>query len=315
MHEINWGLPVISYLFLAGLGAGAVTVSASVLLRKGGFVGASRFAIARCGALIGPFPIMLGTFLLVFELGQPFRALNLFKVINLSPMSIGSWFLAIFMVISIVYAITFLPGSAGGPDDRFRKARRALAWVCIPFGIGVAIYTGILLGAMPARPFWNSPILAGLFLLSALSTGTAMILLFGAVFRRNSDDPALRADYENSSYLLITTDALLIAGELLILFLFIMFAHLTIGDVRYAMATILPGGHLAVAFWGLVVISGLVIPFVVELFQIVPKLVYGKQFKTTLAMEVAVSSAILIGGFALRYIIVVAGQITASSAL
>ena len=43
MHEINWSYPVIFYLFLAGLGAGAVTVSASVLLRKGGFVGASRF--------------------------------------------------------------------------------------------------------------------------------------------------------------------------------------------------------------------------------------------------------------------------------
>ncbi len=81
MHEINWGLPVIFYLFLAGLGAGAVTVSGSVLLRKGGF-GSSRFAVARCGALIGPIPVMLGTFLIVFELGQPFRALNLFKVIN-----------------------------------------------------------------------------------------------------------------------------------------------------------------------------------------------------------------------------------------
>lgn len=315
MHEINWGLPVISYLFLAGLGAGAVTVSASVLLRKGGFVGASRFAIARCGALIGPFPIMLGTFLLVFELGQPFRALNLFKVINLSPMSIGSWFLALFMVISVLYALTFLPGSAGKTDDRLRKTRRALAWVCIPFGIGVAIYTGILLGGMPSRPFWNSPILAGLFLLSALSTGTAMIMLMGTIFRRNSNDPALRADYENSSYLLITSDALLIGSELLILFLFIMFAHLTIGDVRYAIATILPGGQLAVAFWGLVVVLGLAIPFVIELFQIVPKLVYGKQFKTTLPLEVAMSAAILIGGFALRYVIVVAGQITSSTTL
>ncbi len=31
-------------------------------------------------------------------------------------------------------------------------------------GIAVAVYTGVLLGAMPARPFWNSPILAMLFL-------------------------------------------------------------------------------------------------------------------------------------------------------
>jgi formate-dependent nitrite reductase membrane component NrfD len=35
-EELVWGIPVIGYLFLAGVGAGAVTVSASVLLRGGG---------------------------------------------------------------------------------------------------------------------------------------------------------------------------------------------------------------------------------------------------------------------------------------
>ena len=221
MHELNWGLPVILYLFLAGLGAGAVTVSGSVMLRKGGF-GASRFAVARCGALVGPIPVMLGTFFIVFELGQPFRALNLFKLINLSPMSIGTWLLAAFIVISLLYALTFLPPSAG-PGDGLARLRRGLAWICVPSGISVAIYTGILLGAMPSRPFWNSPILAGLFLLSALSSGVAIIILMGVFFRRKSKDPAVRNDYHNSSYLLTASDALLIGGELAIIFLFIMF--------------------------------------------------------------------------------------------
>jgi formate-dependent nitrite reductase membrane component NrfD len=124
MHELTWGLPVIAYLFLAGVGGGAVTVSGSVLLRKGGF-GASRFAVARIGALIGPIPVMLGTFLIVFELGQPLRALNLFKIINLSPMSIGSWLLGVFTVLCTLYALTFLlPGA--GPGDRLapNHARR-----------------------------------------------------------------------------------------------------------------------------------------------------------------------------------------------
>lgn len=312
MHELHWGLPVIFYLYLAGLGAGAITVSGSVLLRKGGF-GASRFTVARCGALIGPIPVMLGTFLIVFELGQPFRALNLFKVINLSPMSIGTWLLAAFIVLSLLYALTFLPPSAGS-GDRLAPIRRALAWMCVPLGIGVAIYTGILLGAMPARPFWNSPILAGLFLLSALSSGVAAIVLMGVFFRRKDTNPAIRADYENSSYLLTTSDALLVGAELTVVFLFIMFAHLTIGDVRYAVGAIMPGGHLAGMFWGLVVFVGLLIPFFIELYQIVPKLLYGREFKTAVALEVIVPTAILIGGFALRYVIVVAGQLTAPSA-
>jgi len=313
MHEISWGLPVIAYLFLAGVGAGAVTVSASVLLRKGGF-GASRFAIARLGALIGPAPVMLGTFLIIFELGQPFRAMNLFKLINLSPMSIGSWLLSVFIVISLLYALTFVPPWAG-PGDRLAPLRRTLAWICIPMGIGVAIYTGVMLGAMPARPFWNSPILAGLFVLSALSSGVASIILLGVFFKNASTDPAVRADYDNSNYILVTSDALLLGAEMLVVFLFLMFGHLTIGDVRHAMAAILPGGQLAYMFWGLVVIVGLLIPFVIELFQILPRLLYEREFKTLVALEVIVPVAILVGGFALRYTIVIAGQITAPATL
>jgi len=313
MHELTWGLPVIAYFFLAGMGAGAVVVSGSVLLRKGGF-GASRFAVARSGALIGPFPVMLGTFLIVFELGQPFRALNLFHLINLSPMSIGSWFLNIFIMLSVLYAMTFLPPSAG-PGDKLSPYRRALAWICVPLGIGVAVYTGIMLGAMPARPLWNSPILSALFTLSALSSGVAVIILAGVIFRRKSKDIAIRGDYENSSYMLIASDALLLGSEMMVVFLFLLFGHLTIGDVRHAMSAILPGGELAVMFWGLVVMVGLLIPFIIEMVQIFPKLIHGRKFKSHVAIEVVVPLAILVGGFALRYAIVAAGQITAPATL
>ena len=107
--ELVWGMPVILYLFLAGLGAGTVTVSGSVLLRGGSGSTGRHSDIARYGALMGPLLVILGTCLIVFELGRPFRALNLFKVINLSPMNIGSWLLAVFITVSLLYALLFLP--------------------------------------------------------------------------------------------------------------------------------------------------------------------------------------------------------------
>jgi len=310
-HELNWGMPVILYLFLAGVGAGTVTVSASVLLRGGGGgFGGRHFAIARYGALIGPLPVIIGTSLLVFELGRPFRALNLFKLINLSPMNIGSWFLGLFIVVSVLYALLFLPW----PPiiwDRLQPWRKALAWICIPLGIGVALYTGIMLGAMPSRPFWNSPILALLFLVSALSTGIALIIFAQAMlYEPPPDNPAAEKRFHQSGYLLTASDLILIGFELMVIFLFIMFAYLTVGNVKYAVAVILPGGDLAAAFWLWVVVVGLLIPIIIELIYVVPKLLYHRDYESSRTADMVISLAVLAGGFMLRYVVVIAGQVT-----
>lgn len=312
--ELTWGMPVITYLYLAGVGAGMVTVSSSVLLRGGGGgFGGDHFTLARYGALLGPIPIMLGTALIVFELGRPFRALNLFKLINLSPMSIGSWLLTLFMLTSVFYALTFAPSflpQLKRLSDRLSPVRATLAWINVPMGIGVAVYTGIMLGAMPARPLWNSPILALLFLVSAISTGVAAIILARVFFHRKSPDAEVERQFHQSAYLLTATDVMLIGLELMVIFLFVLFAHLTIGNVKYAMAVILPGGEMAMMFWFWVVLIGLLLPGLVELAYVIPKLLYHRDYAAPKAVEVTVAVAVLIGGFMLRYIIVVAGQIT-----
>ena len=313
-HELTWGMPVILYLYLAGVGAGAVTVSASVLLRGGGGgFGGDHFTLARYGAIIGPLPVMIGTALIVFELGRPFRAFNLFKVINLSPMNIGSWLLLVFMFASAFYALAFLPTLLPKFErlgQRLAPLRVVLAWACVPLGIAVAVYTGVMLGAMPARPLWNSPILALLFLVSALSTGVAVLILARALFHKKGADPAIEQQYHQGAYLLTASDVMLIGFELLVIFLLLMFAHLTIGAPKYAIAVILPGGELAQSFWLWVVALGLVIPGLVELIYVAPKLLYHRDFAVPKSVEIAVSIAVLIGGFMLRYVIVVAGQIT-----
>jgi formate-dependent nitrite reductase membrane component NrfD len=328
-HELTWGLPVVLYLFLAGLGAGAVTISASVLLRSGDYHGGSFFKLARYGALIGPVPVILGTCFIIFELGRWDRAFNLFKVINLSPMSIGSWLLVLFIFCSLIYAFVFLPSFLprfAWLSRRLFPIMHALSWVNVPLGIGVAVYTGILLGAMPSRPLWNSPILALLFLVSALSTGIAIIILAQSLFHHRKD-PTVEAErriitrreatllrpgrriYE-IGYILTAFDALLISSELIVIFLFVMFAHLTVGNLKYAMAIILPGGEMAAMFWVWVVLVGLLIPGLLEMAYVIPKVVYQREFRIHQVSEILISVAVLIGGFMLRYIIVIAGQIT-----
>ena len=312
--ELTWGMPVILYLFLAGVGAGALTASASVLLRGGGGgFGGAHVEIARYGAFLAPLPLIVGCLALIFELGSFevgnwFRWINLYMVINLSPMSIGTWLLTFFIMVSVAYAYTFVP-NAPFLGERRQLLRVMLAWVSVPLGIATAVYTGILLGAMPARPFWNSPILALLFLLSSISTGVAVILLARAILHR-APTPEAELVAKESDYLLTSTDVMLIGFELMVIFLFLMYAQLTIGNVKEAMAVILPGGDLAMLFWFGVVLIGLLIPALIELYYVVPKLIYHRGFTSPRSVDIVVSVAVLIGGFLLRYVVVVAGQIT-----
>jgi len=106
------------------------------------------------------------------------------------------------------------------------------------------------------------------------------------------------------------TDLILIGFELMVIFLFVLFAHLTIGNVKYAMSVILPGGEMALMFWVWVVLIGLLLPALAELFYVIPKLLYRRDYAAPKAVEIAIAVGVLIGGFMLRYVIVVAGQIT-----
>ena len=312
MHELTWGLPVILYLFLGGMGAGAGAVSGSIFLRSGGGdLAGSNFRFARWGALLAPILVIAGTGMIVFELGtfqvgNYFRFINLFLTINLSPMSIGSWVLALFILVSLAYAYTFISKNAH-PGDDLHKLRKMLAWAMVPLGVGVALYTGILLGAMPARPFWNSPILAMLFLVSGLSTGVAAILLIRAIFGHKQ--VVNEEAFEQNSYMLSSSDMLLIGLEILVIFLFVMYAHLTIGNVEAAVAVIM-GGELTQLFWFGFVVLGLLLPAAIELKYVMPTLLYQKQFTIPRTMEILICALVLIGGFMLRYIVVIAGQIT-----
>ncbi|GMR06473.1 MAG: polysulfide reductase NrfD [Gammaproteobacteria bacterium] len=319
-QELIWGLPVVGYLFLAGMGAGALITSASMLLRSHGR--SAFYRLARYGAIISLPLVGIGVFLLVFELGSFqaghwFRWINLYKTINLSPMSIGSWLLLLYFFATAPYALTFiLPGN--GLNDKWKIWRDRLAYVSIALGISVAVYTGVLLGAMPARPLWNSPILAMLFLVSSISTGIAVVLFTDWLVKLlNWDWPARYFNWQNdknegysdATYILAVTDTLLIGLELMVVFLFFMYAHLTVGHVEEAIKVFQLGGELAGPFWIGVVVIGLLIPGLIELIKVFPALIGNGQYVHGGITMLLVPILVITGGFLLRYVIVVGGQI------
>ena len=323
-HHLMWGWPVYWYLFLAGLGAGAIIVSAFTYLRgPGGNLGERYFTVAKYGALIGPLPIIIGTAFLVYELGRTFRAFNIitsnfwYKAFNPSPMNYGGWLLMLVGIVSVLYAMTFLDWKrylAGDFADTLvrwsDRWRKPLAGVSIPLAVATAIYTAMLLGAMPSRPLWNTPVLWSLFTVSALSTGIASIMLANRIFHRSAVDPKQDGLFHNSGYWLTLTDIILISIELVVIALFFMFAYVTVQDASHAIKILLPGGELAPLFWTGVIFVGLLAPLILESFFVLRTQYSGGHFRVPYLFEFMMPMAVLLGGLMLRYVIVVGGQLT-----
>jgi formate-dependent nitrite reductase membrane component NrfD len=157
-----------------------------------------------------------------------------------------------------------------------------LALAGLPLGLAVAIYTAVLLGVIVARPLWNTPILAILFVLSALSTAAALVMLLVAGHERR---------------LLVGLDLALIAAEGVTVVSLLVYG-LTSGLAMRRAVLLLMSGDLAVSFWFGVVLLGLVVPFVLEL----------RRRRSRLVSELAAALLVLMGGFLLRYVIVISGQ-------
>ncbi len=348
MKTIEWQYLIVSYLFLGGLSAGLYFVSAlTELFRKDG--DSPHEEIARLGALLAPWPVMLGCALLVFDLGHWYRFYKLFLHFRWeSPMSIGSWLLMFFICISLIYAYGWI--SPGGRVRFFEKlpkrlgflrvfnvdvspVRRPLAIAGLPVSVGVAIYTGVLLGAVQSRPFWNTNLVAQLFLFSALSAGCALLILVLAMRRRKFKMYEFR-----SLYLL---DVSFLTLEFFIVVPYIIHGELSVEAVRESLKLVL-GGPFTLLFWVFFMGLGLVLPWFIEVLEVLPlflthvqivprmdaatatalgssapviseaaELAQAKKLHFSCGWAAAAALLVLMGGVLVRYIFVFAGQVSA----
>ena len=282
-QERSWGWPIACYLFLGGLGGGMLIISslADLVFRKGD-------VFSLC-ALISSICLGAGSGLLIFELGRPFqfwRVLSFQKAI----MTVGAWILTVTSFTGIIW-FSFWPDLSPWVNLSSWQAlvglRHSFAVANLVLGIGVCIYTGILLGSLRTRAFWNTPIVPVLFLVSGLSTGAATQALLAGAWPYAGD----RAVVEAAHAALRSFDLALIALELMVLFLYVIMMRLAAGKVAAQIAAKWLAGPKSLAFWGGLVVLGLVIP---GLLYLAP----------STAAHLAAQVLILIGGLILRFLVV-----------
>jgi formate-dependent nitrite reductase membrane component NrfD len=319
-QEFEWGLLVVNYLFLAGISAGAFAASSFAV-----YLGGKQYEnLARLAAYLAPFPAAIGTALLILDLGNPLNFWRLFVTVQFtSPMSIGTWLLTGFLLVAVVYAFLWLPdrwrnlvryprsladipyAERWRPLDlpRVIAARRLVAVLGFPLSLGVGIYTGILLGAVPARPFWNTPMTAQLFLFSAMSTGAGVLMVVASLApaRLGATLGALERRF------LVSLDVVLIVLEVLMVIPFLLHHALSTWSSANSLGLIL-GGAYTVPFWLAFILLGIVAPAILETYELYPLVWKHTAERHARGLQLASGALVLVGGFVLRYIFIYAGQ-------
>jgi formate-dependent nitrite reductase membrane component NrfD len=279
MHG-EWGWLAAIYLFLGGLGAGAMAYAALFELSGRRYEGdrcPEVCPITLVGATVPGPVVAAGVLLLVLELGaglrEPWRIPLMYTHAD-SVMTWGVWLLTLFIPVAFLYGFLELvhvyPRARSAVANRapflqnlpIRRTKRIVAAVGGVLALGVATYTGILISAVgPAVPFWSTPLvpflpiptLPLLFLISALSTGEALTVDLAATLLTNGEAP--RGRREHFIHLgLITAEAVLL-GQFL--------AHAFLeGEAAAASARNILIGSQSVVFWVFIMVLGFVIPFV-----------------------------------------------------
>jgi formate-dependent nitrite reductase membrane component NrfD len=182
-------------------------------------------------------------------------------------------------------------------------------WIAIagiPVSLLVGIYTGVLLGALVARPFWNNPMLPMLFLVSALKTGTALICLVGCV--STSIGWMSREQIETNKFIIHSIDFFLMILSIIATLLFV-FGLYTAPRSSVETAGLIMGGEFTFLFWGMAVVVGILFPLSLEVYELIPYFSgHAAMRRHNPWISGAVTLSVLAGGFVLRYVVVYAGQ-------
>ncbi len=188
----RWYIPF--YFFLGGIASGASFIGALAEL----FGGKEHRSTVRNARYLSLALAMLCPIPLIMDLGRPERFHHMLRVFKISsPLSVGTWILSGFGVLSGVQA------ARQAAEDDFilkREGRLGRLATLLPsgpitvlhglFGMGLGGYTGTLL-AVTVVPLWAAAgvLLGPLFLAASATSGAAALVLMGLI-RGNSSRQA-----------------------------------------------------------------------------------------------------------------------------
>ncbi|MCE2968654.1 MAG: polysulfide reductase NrfD [Burkholderiales bacterium] len=321
LYAWKWEIPID--LFFAAAVAGMMMLGGLALARA---LRNERFPVRVHAPLLAFGLVHICLIALFLDLSHKLYVWRLYLTLQpAAPMSWGSWVLTGSYVLLAATALVDLPARWPWLARRLPLVARVsvwlgasrtrlawLAWANMVFGLTLALYTGVLLATMVARPLWNSMVLPPLFLASGLASGAAIMALAARFVPLRAAAPAgffgglvnalivpapggARSDADAGWF---TRAALVFLVAQAVLLALLAIGLATSGASQAVALQLIWSGAFAAAFWSLVVVAGIALPVL---------LLAGARRLPAFATPVALV-LLLAGGLALRWVLVDAGQ-------
>jgi len=272
-HDVSWHASYAVYFFVIGIVAGLSFIS------YGSWRTPALRPLRETTAYASFVMLCLGGLLLIADLSQPLRFLNILNPLYLnfsSPLAWGALNIVAFSIASIVYILALRKGD--------EKNGGLLALITALLALGLPIYTGFDLTVHQSRPVWNTPIMPVLFVALAIASGSAVGALLAA---GNAEAQRVLREYMIWS-----------AGAVAVMLVSIMGTTNYGGTASELTFMIMTTGTMGLLFIGVGFLAGSVAPAVMLFAPI------GKSPSVVLVSALL----ILAGSAALRYVLLMAPQ-------
>lgn len=272
-HDVSWHASYAVYFFVIGIVAGLSFIS------YGSWRTPALRPLRETTAYASFALLVVGGVLLIADLSQPMRFLNILNPLYLnfsSPLAWGALNIVAFSIASIVYILALRKGD--------EKRGGLLALITALLALGLPIYTGFDLTVHQSRPVWNTPIMPVLFVALAIASGSAVGALLAA---GNGEAQRILREYMLWS-----------AGAVAVILVSIMGTTNYGGAAEELTFMVMTTGSMGLLFIGVGFLAG----------SVAPALMLFAPIGRTQGVVLVSALLILAGSAALRYVLLMAPQ-------
>lgn len=320
--EIQWSVLIVLYPYITGLVAGAFIASSLYhVFGKKEIKPVARFALLTALAFL-----LVATMPLLAHLGHPERGIEIMFTPHLTSAMSGFGYIYSFylIVVGLEIWLSFREdivkaalNSKGWKELLYsalalfsydisekalhedEKLARKLAIIGIPSAAFLHGYVGFIFGGIKANPWWSTPLMPIIFLMSAIVSGIALlILLYIATMkiRKHAIDHKCLHSLAHYLWVFLILD---VALELLEI---VSMKYESLEEIE--IINTLLSDKIAFTFYGVQLTLGIFVPFVLLLLAGIME-----KRETLKMIMISISSVlVVIGVFAMRWNVVIGGQ-------